>query len=121
MVEAVLAEHGHHAGVFHAAVFHYEVEEQAAHGRGLVDGLETMAAHHVGYGEQRTAVEPARYVVVARVVEERVGRYVEDGALHVLEVVDAHYLLARGRIADYEVAEAEIGHYGVAEVDRQFL
>ena len=49
VVKAVFAEHGHHAAVFHLAVFHDEIEKQASHGRHFVERVEAVAFHHVGY------------------------------------------------------------------------
>ena len=52
----------------------------------------------------------------AGVPEKRLGRNVPHTLLHVLQVGDAHDFLARARVADHEVAEAEVAHDGILEV-----
>ncbi len=121
MVKPVLSEYSHHAAVFHLTVFHYQIEKQLAHGRGFLYALEAVPLDYLGDRKQGSRIEPARYIVVARMIEERLGRDVKYMMLQVLEVVDTEYLFARLRITDYEVAESEVSHYGATKVDRKFL
>ena len=54
-------------------------------------------------------------------IQQRLGRNVKDVPLKVLQVMDAQQLLARFRVTDYEVTESEVLHYGISQVDREFL
>ena len=63
VVETVFLEHRHHAAVLHLAVLHDKVEEQPLHCRRLLYSVELVAPHHIGYREERTAVEPAGDIV----------------------------------------------------------
>ena len=121
LVEAVTLELGHHTAVLHLAVLHDQVKEELPHGRSLVDVAEAVHFHHLGYGEEGPRVEPARYVVAAGVVVERLGRYLEDVVLQPFQVVYGHDLLARGGVAEDEVAKAEVVHHRLAQVDGQRL
>ena len=56
-----------------------------------------------------------------RMVEQRVCRNLENIVLQLLQIMNAHNLLAGGGVDDYEVAEAEVLHYGVAQVHRQLF
>ena len=78
LVEAVLAEYGHDAAVFHLAIFDDEVKEQLPHLGGVADVAEPVLLDDLGYREECARVEPARDVVERRVPVECLGRDVEN-------------------------------------------
>ncbi len=120
-VETLTLELGHHTAVFHFAIFDNEVEKQLSHGRSLVDVAEAVHLHHLRYWEQGARVEPARNVIFLSVIQQRLGRNVENVVLQLLEAADTHYFAARVGVADYEVAKAEVVHYGLPEIDGQLF
>ena len=121
VVEAVFLENRHHAAVFHLPVFHNQVEEKLSYLRGILEVAEAMVFDYLRNREHGARVEPAGYVVERGVPVEGLGRDIEYVFLKVLERFYAENLLAAFRIADYEVAEAEIVDDGFAEVDGEFL
>ncbi len=80
-----------------------------------------MALDDLGDGKEGARVQPARDVVARGVHEERVVGDVEDMSLERLEVTQAHDFAPRAGLAYDEVAKAEVGHDGLAQVDGQFL
>ena len=120
-VEAVFVELCHHATVFHLAILHNQVEKQLAHGWCLADVAEVVHLHHLRYRKQGARIQPTRNVVMPRMVEQRVCRNLENIVLQFLQIMNAHNLLAGGGVDDYEVAEAEVLHYGVAQVHWQLF
>ncbi len=117
MVEAVFFENCHYTAVLHFAVLDNKVEAQLPEGFRFTYVLEAVLGNYFGDGKECAGIQPARYVVVRRVVEQGFVGNAEDMLLHVLEIADAHYLPAVARVADYEISEAEVAHYSVAKVD----
>ncbi len=52
-------EHGHHSTVLHLAIFDYQIEEKPLYGRSLVDSVEMVLFHHLGYRKERPRIKPA--------------------------------------------------------------
>ena len=113
MVEAVALEYCHHAAVLHAAIFHYGIKHGLAHCLLLGDVVEGVLGEHFGYREQRTRIEPSRYIVVIGMIIQRLGGYVENAVLKSSQVLDAAYHFAGLGIAYDKVAESEVIEYGL--------
>ena len=120
-IEAVLAVFRHYAGVFDAAVFHDDVEDEAA--RLVHFGIFAHVHPFQQFGGRKhgARIEKAREVVVRKVVAQSLVGNVVEVLLEVFKVGDAQYFLARLRVADNEIAKSELVHNDLAQVLRVSL
>ena len=107
-VEAVAPEDCHHSLVFHLTVFHDSLEDDSAVGIHVLQAVPGDGLQELCHGEHGTRVEPAADVVAADVVKERFCRNGKKNVLQLFEVLYAGNLFQRVRVAEDEVAEAEI-------------
>ena len=120
-VEAVALEDGHHALVLHLAILHDGLEDEPPVGIHVLKAVPGDGLQKLGDGKHGTRVEPAADVVVTDVVEEGLGRHGKEDVLQFLQVLDPCNLLARLRIAEDEVSEAEILHHRAPQVNVHLL
>ena len=107
LVESVLFIDGDDAGILHFAVLDDEVEDELTRLVHIVIVRDIDVFEDFGGGKNRAGIEETREMVAREVVGQRVVGDLEDLALEVLEVGDAHNLLAGLGIEYDEVAEAE--------------
>ena len=121
MVKSILAEHCHHATVLHLAILDYQLKEQLSRCRCIGDRHEAVTLDNLGYREERSAIQPARNIVVGGMQIQRPVGYIENVLLQALEVAYTHYLVAGLGVSDDEVAEAEVRHNCLTKVHWQLL
>jgi len=120
-VKPVTLEYGYHTAVFHLAVGNDGVEYLLPYLGQLFEIVGPSPPDKLGQREERPRVEPSRYVVARGVVQQRFGGYGENVFLQVFELLDAQYHLSGLGVDKLEIAESEVAHDGIAQVDRQLL
>ena len=120
-VETVALEHGHHALVFHLAVFHDGFENNLPVCVDVLKGFPRNLFQELGHREDGTRIQPARDVVAADVVKEGFCRNSENHVLEFFQVMDAGHFLQGMGVAEDEVAETEVVGHGFAQVDVHLL
>ena len=114
-------EHSHHADVLHVAILHDGVEDNLTVSGDVLQTFPRDFLQKVRHGEDGTRREPAAHVVARDMIEHRVVRYAEYVVLQLLEVMYAHNLRLRLRVAEDEVAEAHVLLHDGTEVQRHLL
>ena len=107
-VELHTVEHSHHTDVLHVAILHDGVEDNLTVSGDVLQTFPRDFLQEVRHGEDGTRREPAAHVVARDMIEHRVVRNAEYVVLQFLQVMYAHNLRLRLRVAEYEVAEAHV-------------
>ena len=120
-VEAVAVEECHYADVLHPTVLHDSIEDDLAVSVDILQFMPGDGLEECRHGEDGPCAEPPAHVVARDMVEHGVARDGEDIVLQLLEIAHTAHLVVRFRIAEDEVAEAEVLGHDVAQVDIHLL
>ncbi len=120
-VKLATVEDSHHANVFHVTVLHYGVEDDLAVRVHVLQPVPGDLPQELAHGEDGSGAEPARDVVARDVVEQGVGRNLEDAVLQLLERADARYFLVGVGVAEDEVAKSHVLFDEVAQLHGEHL
>ena len=111
----------HHTSVLHAAVTDNGIEDVLPVCIHISLHLPGYLLQELGNGEDGTRGQPARDIVVAQVVAQRVGRQGEDVVLQLFQVMHTSHFLHRVGITENEVAKPEMLGQHIFHVLIEFL
>ena len=120
-IKLVALEKGHHADVLHTAILHDGVEDNLPVGIHILQFVPGDGLQELRHGEDGPRTKPTAHVVAAHMIEHRVVGNREDIVLQLLQVSYAHDFLLGLRVAEDEVAEAEMLCQQVAQVNIHLL
>ena len=116
-VKAVALEHSHNTLILHLAVFHDRLKNNLAMGIDVLQRLPRDLLQELGHRKNGARIQPAGNMIVADMVEERLGRNGKQHILQLFQVMHTRNLSHGFRVTENEVTETEILRYGLPKVD----
>ena len=107
-VEAVALEHGYHSLILHLAVFHNGFENYLAVCINILKRFPRNLFQEFGYREDGTRIQPARNMIAADMIKERLGRNGKYHILQFLQVMDTGHFLHGMRVTENKVTKTKV-------------
>ena len=107
-VEAVALEHGYHSLILHLTVFHDGFENNLSVCIDVLKRFPRNLLQKFSYREDGTRIQPARNMVAADMIKERLGRNGKYHILQLLQVVDTGHFFHGMRVTENKVTKAKV-------------